>query len=431
MLFSYSMRAALLAGAALAAAGTALAQQAPPADRAAAATPSDDDTIVVTGSRIRRPDYEEPNPIVSFDAAKLQQSGNTNVTEFLRRVPALTNSLDSSQTAGNKQADGAIGQVGLNLLDLRGLGNNRTLVLVNGRRHIASQNDTAAVDINAIPTDLIERVDVLTGPQSAIYGADAVSGVVNFVLRRDFDGVSARSQLGISSRGDAANRFASIIAGRNFADGRGNVTLAYEYNAEQPLGNDDRAYLRSANRVFFVNNKNYVPGQAGSYAKIPVRDNRYPGSYFDGDGVQQPGGSYANIIKIGDRFFRGDGQPYTFGPQTLTDDYSTGGDDSPVAGYIGDILPRTRRNAANLLAHFDASDAFKISFEGKFVQTTATTFSSYSGTYGVPISLDIRSSPPASSPPRRRPGRITSSSTATISICPGAARRIGAARGAA
>src|SRR5207237_5329769 len=109
------------------------------------------------------------------------------------------------------------GQVGLNLLDLRGLGPNRTLVLVNGRRHVAGQPDSAAVDINAIPVDLIDRVDVLTGGASAIYGADGVSGVVNFILKRDFDAISARSQFGISDRGDAGNRFASIVAGRNFA----------------------------------------------------------------------------------------------------------------------------------------------------------------------------------------------------------------------
>ncbi len=383
MLLSVSVRRALLAGVALTV--VALAGVVPAAAQPAA--PAAADTIVVTGSRIRRPDYAAPNPIVSLDAAKLQQSGNTNVTEFLRRVPALTNSLDSTRTAGNAQ-EGRIGEAGLNLLDLRGLGTNRTLVLVNGRRHVASQFDTAAVDINAIPIDLIERVDVLTGPQSAIYGADAVSGVVNFILRRNFDGVMARSQFGISSRGDAGNRFASAIAGRNFADGRGNVTLAYEYNADDPLANDDRSYLRSPARVFFVNNRNYVPGRPGSYARVPTRDNRYAGGYFDGDGVLQPGGSYFNILKIGDRFFRGDGQPYTFGAQTDTDDYTAGGDDSPVAGYIGDIVPRTRRHAANLLAHFDVSEAFKLSAEGKFVQTTATTFSSYSGTYGVPITLD-------------------------------------------
>ena len=344
--------------------------------------------IVVTGSRIARPDFAAPNPIVSYGAAAIQQSGSTNVTSFLQRVPALINSIDNSRSAGNAQGDGAIGQAGLNLLDLRGLGTNRTLVLVNGRRHVASQFDTAAVDINTIPTDLIERVDVLTGAVSAVYGADGVSGVVNFVLKRNFDGVSARSQFGISSRGDAANRFASIIAGHSFAGGRGNVTLAYEYNAENPLSNDDRSYLRSDRRVFFVNNANYVPGQAGSYVKIPTTDNRYFGYYFDGDGVRQPGGSFRGIIKIGDQFFRGDGQPYIFGAQDQTNDYSNGGDDSPVAGYIGDILPKTRRHAANLLAHFDVSDAFKLSGEAKFVQITTRTLSSYSGSYPDRIALD-------------------------------------------
>ena len=389
-------RAGLLAGAALAlvAATRAQAQEGQTqgtatADGAAgeAVPEGAGQDVVVTGSRIVRPGFAAPNPIASFSAADIQQSGDTNVTDFLRRVPALTNSLDSTRTAGNAQADGAIGQAGLNLLDLRGLGTNRTLVLVNGRRHVAGQFDTAAVDINAIPTDLIERVDVLTGAASAVYGADGVSGVVNFVLRRDFDGVAARSQFGVSSRGDAANRFASIIAGRRFGDGRGNVTLAYEYNAEEPLANDDRAYLRSPNRVFFVNNKNYDPTRAGSFVKIPVADNRYAGTYFDGSALQ-PGGSYQNILKVGGRFFRGDGQPYTSGTNPLTDDYTQGGDDSPVAGYIGDILPRTRRHAVNLLAHYDFSDAFKLSLEGKFVQADARTYGAYSGTYGVPIALD-------------------------------------------
>ena len=410
-----NVRRHLLCGVALLSSQPLLAQQASGEDAAAqtkrlgaqseagreAAAPATPDgatgnDIVVTGSRIARPDFAAPNPIVSFDAANIRESGNTNVTTFLQRVPALTNSIDSTRSAGNAQADGAIGQAGLNLLDLRGLGTNRTLVLVNGRRHVAGQFDTAAVDINTIPTDLIERVDVLTGAASAVYGADGVSGVVNFILRRDFDGFAARSQLGTSSsRGDAGNRFASAILGRNFAGGRGNVTIAYEYNAEDPLSNDDRSYLRSPKRIFFVNNANYDPSQPGSYAQIPVADNRYLPTYFDGT-TQQPGGSYRNILKIGDQFFRGDGQPYTFGPQGATPDYTQGGDDTPVAGYIGDIVPRTRRHAANILAHFDVSDAFKISAEGKFVQVTARTLSSYSGTYSspdgsgynAPISLD-------------------------------------------
>ena len=372
-------RAMLLAASATAALSAAQAQTAPaqPTEQPAAAV---DDTatadVVVTGSRIRRPDFEAPNPIVSLDSATLQQSGNTNITNFLQRVPALTNSLDSTRTAGRNQADGAFGQVGLNLLDLRGLGPNRTLVLVNGRRHVAGQPDTAAVDINSIPTDLIERVDVLTGAASAVYGADAVTGVVNFIMKRDFDGVAARTQFGISEQGDAANRFASLIAGRNFAGGRGNVTLGYEYNADEPLSNDDRSYLRLAERQFFVNLDGYDPTKPGSYQVGPVGNLRYPYSSNQG------------IVYIGDQTFRGDGAIYTPGRFLQNDGYSIGGDDTPVAGYIGDILPRTRRHAVNLLAHYDASDLFKLSVEAKFVQSDVRTLSGYGGNYPATIALD-------------------------------------------
>ena len=368
-------RAAWLCTTALAfAASPALAQDStlPGAE----AETSGSDAIVVTGSRIRRPDYAEPNPVVSLDAANIVQSGNTNITTFLQRVPALTNSLDSTRTAGNAQADGALGQVGLNLLDLRGLGPARTLVLVNGRRHVASQPDSAAVDINTIPVDLIERVDVLTGAASAVYGADGVSGVVNFVLKRDFDGIAARAQMGISEEGDAGNRFASIVVGRNFADGRANLTAAYEYNADDPLANDDRSYLRSANRANFVNVNGYDPSRPGSYQKGPLRDIRYPDS------------STYGIVDIGGVRYRGDGRIYTPGTVLDNDGYSTGGDDTPVAGYIGDIFPKTERHAVNLLGRFEASDAFKISFEGKFVQSTVRTFSGYGGNYPATVTLD-------------------------------------------
>lgn len=368
----------LLSGVAFLAAATAQAQTAPapePTTEQPAAGP-DEGNIVVTGTRITRPDYAAPNPVVSFGVEELRQSGTTNVTTFLQRVPALTNSLDSTRTAGRSQGDGALGQVGLNLLDLRGLGPNRTLVLVNGRRHVAGQSDTAAVDINAIPTDLIERVDVLTGAASAIYGADGVSGVVNFVLRRDFDGVAARVQAGISERGDAGNRFASIIVGRNFAEGRGNLTLAYEYNADDPLANDDRDYLALAERQYFVNTDDFDPTRSGSYKVAPARDLRYP--Y----------GSNQGYVVIGDQVFRGDGARYTSGRILLNDGYSIGGDDTPVAGYIGDILPRTERHAVNALARFDFSDAFKLSGEAKFVQSEVTSFSGFGGNYPATIALD-------------------------------------------
>lgn len=377
---SAALVAVLMSSAAMSSAAAGQTQAAQTGATAATAdqTPTETagDDIVVTGSRIARPDYAAPTPIVSFGADNIQQSGNTNVTAFLQRVPALTNSVDSSQSAGSDRPGGQLyGAAGLNLLDLRGLGPARTLVLVNGRRHVASQIDSAAVDVNAIPTDLIERVDVLTGGASAVYGADGVSGVVNFILKRDFDGVTARSQFGISDEGDAGNRFASIGAGRNFADGRGNVTLFYEYNADDPLRNDDRAYLRRENRQYLVPNVAYTGPAAGSYQQILAGDLRYP--Y----------GTPSGYIEIGGRAYNGDGTFYDPGTQ-VGGGFVSGGSATPVAGYVGDLLPATERHAVNLLTHYDMSDAFKLSLEGKFVQTKATTFGGYSGNYPAVFTLD-------------------------------------------
>src|SRR5690606_1260498 len=102
--------------------------------------------------------------------------------------------------------------------------------------------NSASVDINTIPQDLIERVDVLTGGASAIYGADGVSGVVNFIMKRDFEGVTARAQAGISDKGDAGSQFVSLVAGRNFASGRANVTAAYEYSNTDRLHSTKRGF---------------------------------------------------------------------------------------------------------------------------------------------------------------------------------------------
>jgi len=359
---------------------TAAPSSAPPAAQDAAASPAEAQPadIVVTGSRIARAQFAAPNPITSFNAAAIEQSGNVNVTNFLQRIPALSGSRDSTQTSGgNAVASNPFGQAGLNELNLRNLGVNRTLVLVNGRRHVAGEPNSAAVDINSIPTDLIARVDVLTGGASAVYGADGVSGVVNFILKRDFDGIAARSQFGISDKGDAGNRFASVAAGHNFAEGRGNVTVAYEYSADDRLDNDQRTYLTGANRVYLIPN-DAAATDPKAFHNILVGDLRYPNESpigavdVNGDGIPD---------------FNGLGQPYRAGTPAAY--YSTGGDDTSVAGfYSGDLAPKIIRNDVNLLGHFDVSDALKLSVEGKFAQTRATTFDYYIGTYGATIGLD-------------------------------------------
>ena len=190
--------------------------------------------IIVTGTRIRTTQYDLANPIVAVDQEAIQNSGVTNLTDFLAENPALTGSYNSNDGSG---ANAGIGGVGLNLLDLRNLGTQRTLVLIDGRRHVAAVPGDSSVDVNTIPIDLIKRVDVVTGGASAIYGADAVTGVVNFVTVRDFEGLTARAQSGISAKGDNASRFFSVTAGKNFGGGRGNIALNFEY------GHDDRFVL--------------------------------------------------------------------------------------------------------------------------------------------------------------------------------------------
>ena len=381
-------RALLLASVALYSTGAfaqsaddaATAQAAATAARMPVPKKSVDDTtsaaadIVVTGTRIKRPDFEAPNPIISFNSANIQQSGNTNITNFLQRVPALTASRDSTQTSGGNGTYGSFGQTGLNELNLRNLGTNRTLVLVNGRRHVAGEANSAAVDINSIPTDLIDRVDVLTGAVSAIYGADGVTGVVNFILKRDFQGIVARAQFGISKYGDAGNRFVSLAAGQNFADGHGNVTLAYEYNADSAVANDDRPFLRQSQRKFLIPNDAYN-GDPNVPQNILVGDLRYGGE------------SPLGAVFVGNQSFDGLGRPYD--PGTPAAYYFTGGVGTEVAGfYQADIFPKTERHAVNLLGHYDFSDAFKLSIEAKYVRGRTASDGQITGTYGYPISID-------------------------------------------
>lgn len=193
-----------------------------------------DNTITVTGSRIRRPNLESNVPVTSLSAADLTEQGDVNVGDALNDLPAIRSTYSQANSTR------FIGTTGLNLLDLRGLGVSRTLVLVNGRRHITASPGDFIVDTNTIPTDLIERVDVVTGGSSAVYGSDAIAGVVNFVLRNNFEGIRARGQAGISDEGDRGIYFASLTAGQNFLDDRANLAINLEYAHAEPLYFRDR-----------------------------------------------------------------------------------------------------------------------------------------------------------------------------------------------
>lgn len=144
-----------------------------------------------------------------------------------------------------ERGGGGVGQATLNL---RQLGSNRTLVLVDGWRHVSGVAGTQTVDVSTIPTALLERVEVLTGGASAVYGADAVTGVVNYVLKRDFEGIQLNGQMGLSSRGDGRSYRIEGVVGQNFADGRGNVTFAAGYTDDQEILMGDRDFTRDNGR---------------------------------------------------------------------------------------------------------------------------------------------------------------------------------------
>src|SRR5690606_5929147 len=220
-----------------------------------------------------------PNPTVAITNETLEQSGQINLTDLLVQNPALVASSTSTDAGGSTAT---FGGVGINLLDLRNLGTDRTLVLVNGRRHIAGISGSAAVDINTIPNALIERIDILTGGVSAVYGADGVSGVVNFVMKRDFEGLDARFQYGVSSRGDADKYYGALTFGQNFADNRGNVAISYEYTKDERVTADRRISGRSAEFCGLTRNPDDFPDDPNVFDRIPICDRRYADSSTNG-----------------------------------------------------------------------------------------------------------------------------------------------------
>ena len=347
---------------ALAAACPAVAQQATP-DPAPAGTTAIEE-IVVTGTRIARAESDFANPVVSISADSILQSGRTNVADFLVQSPALVGSLTGDLTAGSNSE---FGETGLELLNLRNLGVDRTLVLVDGRRHVSGVAGSAAVDIDAIPTDLIETVDVLTGGASAIYGADGVSGVVNFRLKSDFEGITARAQGGISDVGDGDNGFLAFTAGTNFAEDRGNVAFAYEFSSDARVSDQDRRYLRNPHAANLYQNQDDLDDSPDLPDLVPYNDVRYADS-------SQLGAVDVDFDLLSD--FEGTGRVYDRGfVLEGSGGYTQGGSSTMVDGYQGDLFPKVERNVANVLSHFDVSDALTVFAEAKYARTQASTLS--------------------------------------------------------
>jgi iron complex outermembrane receptor protein len=199
--------------------------------------------IVVTGSRIIRRDFTSQSPIVTIDQSSFSERTNVGMEATLNQFPQFTAAGTQAQNspAGTPfpQADAAPGAATLNL---RGLGTNRSLVLLDGRR-VQPVNGQLIVDINTIPSAAIDHVEVITGGAAAVYGADAIAGVVNFITKKNFEGVQINAQSGISGEGDGQESTISGILGASFGDGRGSVMIGADFSKRNIIYGRDRDWV--------------------------------------------------------------------------------------------------------------------------------------------------------------------------------------------
>lgn len=225
------------------------------------------DLVVITGSRIQRPDIESVFPTTSIDTQTLQDRAFTNIADALNEIPAFGGGVDP---LGGQGAN-----IGANFVDFLDLGVQRTLTLVNGRRFVSADvsGNGLSVDFNVIPIALVERIDTIGVGGAPIYGSDAIAGTINVILKDDFEGFDVTGQYGITERGDAESYQVQIAAGANTADGRGNVTFSVEYFNQDGLLDSDRPEIFT-NEPFL---SEVQPGTAG-FTDIDV----------DGDGTPDP-----------------------------------------------------------------------------------------------------------------------------------------------
>lgn len=308
----------ILAGPAIFFADTALAQADSQSDSGDVI-----EEIIVTGSRIRRRDTLAPSPIATLERTDLTLAPQPTLEETLNRMPQLT--PDFGRTSNNP-GDGTSN------LNLRGMGSGRTLVLLNSRR-VAPSGVGSSVDINNIPQILIDRVEIITGGASAVYGSDALAGVVNFITRDDFEGAMLEARYGVTDQGDANYTDINFALGMDFAGGRGNVAVYGGYYDREPL----LASRRSLTRV--------TQEEDGS------------GNLFEAGSFSVPEGVLFNqAAGFGFPTFNADGTPRAF--VNPDDQYN-----SAPFNYLQTPL---RRYTAGVLGTLTVNDGYEIYLETAF-----------------------------------------------------------------
>lgn len=344
--------------------------------------PNDGNAIIVTGSRIARANFDTVEPSVVVSSADIEARGFETLGQALNEQPSF--GVPGSSPVG---AQSGFGQ-GQSFVNFLGLGSQRTLTLVNSRRFVGSNTASifgptgagSQVDLNIIPTKMIERVETIAVGGAPIYGSDAISGTINVILKQDYEGFELDGQYGVSSRGDAANYRFRALAGHNFGDGRGNITLAAEYNRGEGLTGVDRPLFASG--LFFRNSNDPTSGFSQAlYAdrRLPAisetgspivgladygldfnfPDNQGPlfglpagfnGAVSDANGNQLKFDTNGNLIPID--FGTYAGRPGTFGI-----DFAGGNGFSLVP--TSNLLSETRRYSGILTTKYELTDSIR------------------------------------------------------------------------
>lgn len=322
-----------------------------------AADTLDGGEITVTASRVNRAGYTAATPTIVAGAEQLEARATTNVGQFLNEIPAFKPTVQPTSNGFTQRSAGS------NYVDLRGLGTSRTLVLVDGQRFVPEMSAGLAgyqVNLNQIPSLLVDRLEVVTGGASAQWGSDAVAGVVNVLLKERFEGVQAEIQKGVSSYGDNASTRAGALFGKSTRDGFANVTVAVDYEKNDGGG---LVSTRDWGRRNFALVVNPCPNQVAVSAACPAGGNGQPVNLILPNAqfsANSPGGVINNTALRGTQFGEGGvSSPFTYG-QFVGSTLMAGGG-QPGVNFLQDqpLFSGYNRFQAYGRVSLDVADAFQ------------------------------------------------------------------------
>lgn len=300
--------------------------------------------VVVTGSRVKRVDVETASPVFTFDSQSLSLGGAATMGEIITRAPSIAGAATNPQVNNG-------GGTGATTVSLRGLGSDRTLVLVNGRRSILG------ADINSIPMNFVERVEILKDGASATYGSDAIGGVVNFITRQEFEGVEASYQFGVTERGDADQNVVTFTLGTG--SDRGNFMIGGNFNDRRPVRSPDRPFSEQPWALYY--------GEKISLGSSRVPNGRYVvpktialASGFDPTGdagcAAYTGSTYALIRRDGAAGSSGSDFRCYVGSGAVNDSYNFQGSNV--------VVTPQERYGLFVQGSYDLTDSLEAFFEG-------------------------------------------------------------------